>query len=115
MENAEAGPIDSKMAASKIKVEVAYARPDVQVIIPVEVAAGATLEGAIRVSAIVERFPEIDTATNRVAVFGKLGKLDHVLRAGDRVEILRPLIADPKVARKKRAEQGAQPFSDATR
>ena len=100
------------MAASKIKVEVAYARPDVQVSIPVEVTAGATLEDAIRVSAIVERFPEIDTATHRVAVFGKL---DHVLRAGDRVEILRRLIADPKVARKKRAEQGAQPLSDVTR
>ena len=47
-------------------------------------------------------------ATNHVAVFGKLSKLDHVLRAGDRAEILRPLIADPKQARKKRAAQGTQ-------
>ena len=108
MENAEAG-----QAASRIKVEVAYARPDVQVIIPVEVVAGATLEDAIRASAIIERFPEIDMATNRVAVFGKLGKLDQALRAGDRVEILRPLIADPKQARKKRAEQGVQTSADA--
>ncbi|MDA1108166.1 MAG: RnfH family protein [Proteobacteria bacterium] len=108
MGNAEAGPVAPKMAASRIKVEVAYARPDVQVIIPVEVAAGATLEDAIRVSAIIERFPEIDMATNRVAVFGKLSKLDHALRAGDRVEILRPLITDPRQARKWRAEQGAQ-------
>lgn len=104
MENAEADP-----AAARIKVEVAYARPDVQVIIPIEVVAGATLEDAIHASAIIERFPEISLAVNRVAVFGKLGKLDQTLRAGDRVEILRPLIADPKQARKKRAEQGARP------
>ena len=108
MENAETGPLAPKVAASKIKVEVAYARPDVQVIIPIEVATGATVGDAIRASAIIERFPEIDMATNHVAVFGKLSKLDHVLRAGDRAEILRPLIADPKQARKKRAAQGTQ-------
>ena len=56
MENAETGPLAPKVAASKIKVEVAYARPDVQVIIPIEVAPGATVGDAIRASAIIERF-----------------------------------------------------------
>lgn len=107
MGNAEAGTL-----AATLKVEVAYARPDVQVIIATEVAVGATLEDAIRASAIIKRFPEIDMTMNRVSVFGKLSKLDQVLRAGDRVEILRPLIADPREARKKRAEKGAQPSAD---
>lgn len=89
-----------------IRVEVAYARPDEQVIIPVEVAAGATLEQVILQSRIQERFPDIDLNTAKVGVFGKLGKLSAAVRAGDRVEIYRPLLADPKVVRKKRAAEG---------
>jgi hypothetical protein len=61
---------------------------------------------AIERSGIIERFPEIDLAKNKVGIFGKLAKLDKVLQPGDRVEIYRPLIADPKEARKKRAAQG---------
>ncbi len=90
-----------------ITVEVAYARPDVQMIIPVQVVPGATLEDAIRHSGILDKFPEINLALNKVSIFGKLAKLDNILRAGDRVEINRPLIADPKQARKQRAEQEA--------
>ncbi|HRD50588.1 MAG: RnfH family protein [Candidatus Competibacter sp.] len=89
-----------------IRVEVAYARPDEQVVIPVEVAAGATLEQAILQSRIQERFPDIDLNTAKVGVFGKLGKLSAAVRAGDRVEIYRPLLADPKAVRKKRAAEG---------
>ena len=89
-----------------IRVEVAYARPDEQVVIPVEVAAGATLEQAILRSRIQERFPDIDLNTAKVGVFGKLGKLSAAVRAGDRVEIYRPLLADPKAVRKKRAAEG---------
>ena len=91
-----------------IKVEVAYARPEVQVILPVEVVPGTTIEHAIHASGILERFPEIDLAQSRVAVFGKLSKLDYVLRAGERAEILRPLIADPKQVRKRKAEAAAE-------
>ena len=91
-----------------IKVEVAYARPDVQVILPVEVIPGTTIEHALHASGILERFPEIDLAHSRVAVFGKLSKLEYVLRAGERAEILRPLIADPKQMRKRRAEAAAE-------
>lgn len=89
-----------------IRVEVAYARPDAQVIIPVEVPEGTTLEQAIVQSRIQEQFPEIQLQVAKVGVFGKLGKLSATLRAGDRVEIYRPLIADPKEVRRKRAAEG---------
>jgi putative ubiquitin-RnfH superfamily antitoxin RatB of RatAB toxin-antitoxin module len=89
-----------------IRVEVAYARPDEQAIIPVEVPEGTTLEQAIVQSRIQERFPEIQLQTAKVGVFGKLGKLSATVRAGDRVEIYRPLLADPKEVRKKRAAEG---------
>ena len=92
--------------ADRIAVEVAYARPDEQIIIPLEIEAGATFEQAIQRSGVLKRFPEIDLAVNKVGVFGKLGKLDAVLRAGDRVEIYRALIADPKEVRKQRAAEG---------
>jgi len=84
-------------------VEVAYARPDEQVIVPVTVPAGATLEQAVRQSRLPERFPEIDLATVKVGVFSKPSPWSRVLAAGDRVEIYRPLLADPKQVRKQRA------------
>jgi putative ubiquitin-RnfH superfamily antitoxin RatB of RatAB toxin-antitoxin module len=86
-----------------MKVEVAYAKPEVQVIMPLELAEGATAEAAIRASGLLARFPEIDLAGNRIGIFGKPCGLDQVLRPGDRVEIYRPLIADPKEARRSRA------------
>ncbi len=89
-----------------IRVEVAYARPGEQTIIPVEVPEGATLEQAVIQSRIQERFPEIQLHAARVGVFGKLGKLSTAVRAGDRVEIYRPLLADPKEVRRKRAADG---------
>lgn len=90
----------------KIMVEVAYALPDTQVVIPMEVAQGTTIEQAIKLSGVLETFPEIDLDTNKVGVFSKLGKLDQVLREKDRVEIYRKLIADPKQVRKQRAAEG---------
>lgn len=94
--------------AEKIKVEVAYAMPQKQVILGLEVELDATLEQVIHASGILQQFPEIDLGLNRVGVFGKLGKLTDTLHAGDRVEIYRPLIADPKVVRRERAAQGKQ-------
>lgn len=90
----------------KIFVEVAYAEPDEQVIIPLTVDEGCTIEQAIKLSGVLERFPNIDLTVNKVGVFSKLGKLDQVLREKDRVEIYRKLIADPKEVRKQRAAQG---------
>jgi uncharacterized protein len=89
-----------------IDVEVAYARPDAQLIMKLRVPRGTTLEQAVRQCGVLERFPEIDLARNQVGIFGKLNKLDAELRDGDRVEIYRPLIADPKEVRKQRAAEG---------
>lgn len=93
-------------AGQAIRVEVAYAKPDVQVIIPLQVRPGITLEEAVEQSGILEQFPEIDLERNKVGIFGKISKKDQVLRDNDRVEIYRPLIADPKEVRKQRAKAG---------
>jgi hypothetical protein len=92
--------------SSEILVEVAYALPQQQVIIPVKVAEGATAEQAVKASGILKKFPEIDLAQNKLGIFGKLTKNDTVLRERDRVEIYRPLIADPKEVRRQRAAEG---------
>jgi len=86
-----------------MKIEVAYAKPEEQVIIALDLPTGTTAELAIFQSGLLQRFPEIDLAQNKIGIFSKLCKLDYVLRPGDRVEIYRPLLADPKVARRNRA------------
>lgn len=91
----------------RIEVEVAYATPGKQLILPVSVAEGATVMDAIKHSGINELFPEIvDMDDLKLGVFGKICKADRVLQAGDRVEIYRQLIADPKEVRKQRAAAG---------
>lgn len=92
--------------AELIDVEVAYARPDAQTILKLRVPAGTTVEQAVRESGMLERFPEIELGKNQLGIFGKLNKPDATLRDGDRVEIYRPLIADPKEVRKQRAAEG---------
>lgn len=92
--------------AELITVEVAYAKPEKQLIIKLEVPAGATVQQAIEHSGILEKFPEIDLASVRLGIFGKLKKPTETLVGGDRVEIYRPLIADPKEVRKQRAAAG---------
>jgi putative ubiquitin-RnfH superfamily antitoxin RatB of RatAB toxin-antitoxin module len=89
-----------------IKVEVAYATPQEQVILVLDVEPGTTAEQAVQRSGITESFPEIDLAKTKVGIFGKLCKLQQVLRKGDRVEIYRPLLADPKEVRRRRAAEG---------
>lgn len=86
-----------------ITVEVAFALADKQVIISVEVAAHATIKDAIERSGILHQFPDIDLTKNKVGIFSKLSQLDTQLKPGDRVEIYRTLIADPKEVRKQRA------------
>jgi len=94
------------VSAEGMLVEVAYARPDSQLILEVVVPQGATVEQALQASGMVERFPEIDLEKAKVGIFGKLAKRDAVLKPRDRVEIYRPLIADPKEVRKQRAAAG---------
>ena len=86
-----------------MRIEVAYAKPSEQVILTLDIADGSTIEAAIIASGILQRFPEIDLANNKVGIFGRLCKLDQLLRAGDRVEIYRPLLVDPKEMRRTRA------------
>jgi putative ubiquitin-RnfH superfamily antitoxin RatB of RatAB toxin-antitoxin module len=94
------------MSATTINVEVVYALPGQQSLLQVQLAEGAMVEDAIRQSGVLEAFPDIDLAKNKVGIFSKLVKLDETLRDKDRVEIYRPLIADPKEVRRKRAEEG---------
>jgi len=89
-----------------IKIEVAYALPDEQIILELEIEKGSTVEQILQASGIFERFPEIDAEKAKVGIFGKLSKRTVTPKAGDRIEIYRPLIADPKAVRKKRAAEG---------
>jgi putative ubiquitin-RnfH superfamily antitoxin RatB of RatAB toxin-antitoxin module len=89
-----------------IPVEIAYALPSQQIILKLHIEEGATAEQAIRISGILGKFPEIDLEQNKIGIFGKLCKPDNVLREHDRVEIYRPLIADPKEVRRQRAAEG---------
>lgn len=91
---------------SEITVEVAYALPQEQVVLSLSVLPGTTAQQAVELSGILNKFPEIDLTRNKLGIFAKLSKPDTVLRDRDRVEIYRPLIADPKEVRKKRAEEG---------
>lgn len=91
---------------NQIHVEIAYALPDTQLILPLGVAPETTAEQAIIASGILQKFPDIDLSKNKIGIFGKLVKLDTVLREKDRVEIYRPLIADPKEVRRQRAAEG---------
>jgi putative ubiquitin-RnfH superfamily antitoxin RatB of RatAB toxin-antitoxin module len=89
-----------------IDVEVVYALAQKQEIFGVKMPVGATVRQAIEASGVLSKYPEIDLAKNKLGVFSKLTKPDAQLRARDRIEIYRPLIADPKEVRKQRAAEG---------
>ena len=94
----------------KIKVEVAYALPDKQAIVEVEVAVGTTAIDAVLASGIAGRFEGVDLELEnaRLGIFGKIVANTQVLNAGDRVEVYRPLIADPKEVRRARAARAKE-------
>lgn len=92
------------MADEPIRVEVAYATPERQQLIELEVPAGTTAGEAVRLSGLHEAHPDLDTGN--IGVFGEHVAPDYPLQAGDRVEIYRPLVADPKEVRRKLARQG---------
>jgi len=90
-----------------IKVEVVYALPDEQTLIVVDTSEGAHIRDVITQSNILHDHPELGDIENlEVGIFGKMAKLDQVVRDKDRIEIYRPLIADPKEVRKRRAAEG---------
>lgn len=89
-----------------MKIEVAYALRHKQTLLNIEVDDNASVEDAIQQSNILKKYPEINLKKNKVGIFGKITSLDVKLREKDRVEIYRPLIADPKEVRKQRAAKG---------
>lgn len=89
-----------------LSIEIAYALPQRQELVHVQLPTGSTVQQAIEASGLMQKYAEIDLKKNKVGVFGKLTKLDAPLRNHDRVEIYRPLLADPKEVRKKRADEG---------
>ena len=91
---------------SHITVEVAYALRDRQTLLKVDVPSGSTAEQAIRQSGLLDKHPDIDLTVNKIGIFSKATRLDTVLRDKDRVEVYRPLQADPKEVRKQRAAEG---------
>lgn len=90
---------------SEIRVEVVYALPERQYVRQVRLAAGSNVEQAILASGLLELRSDIDLASNKVGIYSRPAKLSDVLNDGDRVEIYRPLIADPKELRRQRAEK----------
>ena len=90
----------------KINIEVVYALPGEQTLLKKAVPAGSTVMEGIQASGLLEKYPELDLAAHKLGIFGKLTKADAVLREMDRIESYRPLIADPKEVRRRRAEEG---------
>ena len=96
------------MSKKLINIEVAYALPTKQTIIDVAIHENATVEEAIEASNVLEQFPDIDLKATKVGIWSRVVKLRDTLTDGDRIEIYRPLIADPKEIRKRRAEKAKE-------
>ena len=92
--------------AETLNIEVCYAQSGKQDIVRLKLPVGATLQQALEASGLLAKYPEIDLKKNKFGLWNKLSKPDSVLRDLDRVEIYRPLIADPKEVRKQRAAEG---------
>lgn len=88
-----------------IRVEVAYARPDIQTLLEIRVRPDSTIATAITTSGILDRHPEIILTDENVGIFGKPASLRHPVKEGDRIEIYRPLLMDPLAARRARAQK----------
>ncbi len=92
--------------ADLIQIEVCYPLATKQEVVSLKVPAGTTVQAAIEASGLLAKYPEIDLKKNKLGIWNKLAKVDAVLRDKDRVEVYRPLIADPKEVRKQRAAEG---------
>ena len=91
--------------AKKILVEVAYATPEQQTILVIQVKENTTIENVIIRSGILQIFPEIDLTKQKVGVFSKQRAVTELVQENDRIEIYRPLLMEPKEARKKRVKK----------
>jgi putative ubiquitin-RnfH superfamily antitoxin RatB of RatAB toxin-antitoxin module len=93
------------MTDQQISLEVVYGTPEKQALLEVVVEQGTTVEQAILASGIVKRFPDINLDILKVGIWNRTCKLTDLPKKGDRIEIYSPLIADPKEARRRRAEK----------
>jgi len=89
--------------AEMLGVTVCYAGAGFEYLRPMQVSAGTTIGQAIEMSGVLEAYPDINLSTQPVGIYAKKKTLDTVLRERDRIEIYRPLVADPKDSRRKRA------------
>ena len=89
--------------AETVQVVVCYATPGQEFLRALEVEPGTTIGQAIEASGVLAAFPDMNLVTQPVGIFARKKTLDTVLRARDRIEIYRPLVADPKDSRRKRA------------
>ncbi|MCU7554409.1 RnfH family protein [Alteromonas sp. ASW11-19] len=96
------------MNQNMLSIEVAYALPTKQSIIELAVQSGTTVEEAIEASNILTLYPDIDLSASKVGIWSRVVKLKDEVKDGDRIEIYRPLIADPKEVRKRRAEKAKE-------
>ena len=92
--------------AETLNIEVCYAQAQSQAVVKVKLPEGSNLQQALEASGLLTKHPEIDLKKNKFGIWNKLSKPDSLLRDRDRVEIYRPLIADPKEVRKQRAAEG---------
>lgn len=94
--------------SKQIEIEVVYALPNKQSLLAVKVDEDCNIETAIAQSGILAMHDEIDLSVNKVGIWNKAKKLSEMVKAGDRIEIYRPLIADPKAVRAKRAQKAKE-------
>ena len=98
----------NKFMVDKIKIQIAYAFPDHHYLKSFNVDENTMVQTAILQSGILQQFTDIDLRNNKIGIFSRPVKLTDQLKDGDRIEIYRPLLADPKEIRRKRAEEQAK-------
>jgi putative ubiquitin-RnfH superfamily antitoxin RatB of RatAB toxin-antitoxin module len=99
---------EESIAVAQLAIEVVYGTPTRQEIISCIIEPNTTIEQAILASGIMEEFPEIDLAVNNVGIWNRAAKLKDIVKDLDRIEVYRPLLADPKEVRKRRAEKAKE-------
>jgi putative ubiquitin-RnfH superfamily antitoxin RatB of RatAB toxin-antitoxin module len=93
------------MSAAPIRIEIVYAEPQRAIVKTLSLAAGSRIADALQLAALDPDFSGVDLASSPLGIFGKASSAEHTLKDGDRIEIYRPLAADPKTARRARVQQ----------
>lgn len=97
------------MNDAPLQIEIAYAEPQLAIVKVLSLPSGSCVADALRLAALDPEFTGVDLANSALGIFGRPARADHALQQGDRIEIYRPLAADPKVARRARAKQAEAP------